>query len=206
MYTRNSVLTEKLRRLSDGLRGVCDGAGIKDHTCSELLDEAAAEIERLQKDVDRYAETSFAHVREKNVLFDRLSHLLQSKTICTLDAKDEKTGEYLRDIHELDAWITGLENIARDHGALTGKPAAAAEKTQAADQEATDSEKENVEQEETQAADGTLVLYVCDRLACAKCNINCSHTTDVRHALRFNGYNFLFDVVVREAAEHADDR
>lgn len=122
MYTRNSVLTEKLRRLSDGLRGVCDGAGIKDHTCSELLDEAAAE------------------------------------------------------------------------------------KTQAADQEATDSEKENVEQEETQAADGTLVLYVCDRLACAKCNINCSHTTDVRHALRFNGYNFLFDVVVREAAEHADDR
>lgn len=156
-------LTEKLRRLSDGLRGMCDGAGIKDQTCSDVLDAAAAELERLQKDVDRYATEAYAHVREKNALFDRLSHLLQSEVIRAYDEKHASTDSYIIDIKELDKHVRRLEEF--EQGVRDA----------AADQEADVS-----------------VVYICDRKKCALCNSACMHTTDFRHALRVDGYGSLW--------------
>lgn len=40
--------------------------------------------------------------KELNILENRLKHLLQSDFICRFDEKDYKTGEYVRDINDVD--------------------------------------------------------------------------------------------------------
>lgn len=179
-------LTEKLRRLADGLRGICDGAGINDHTCSDVLDEAAAELERLRAEVERYTEAAYTHARENTALFARLSHLLQSETVRMYDEKFAATGEYLRDINELDKHVLRLEQIAQG---VSDTEAAEEDDAEAAAWAAAVSE--NASQEETRAAERS-VLYLCDREKCANCSSVCMHTTDIRHALRIDKHSFLW--------------
>lgn len=62
-------------------------------------------VEQLLILIESYKEERQLHIKENNILFDRLSYLFNSDTIKKYDEKDGK-GKYVRNIKELDE---GLE-------------------------------------------------------------------------------------------------
>lgn len=65
-------------------------------------------IEKLLIVIDSKNEVIELHIKDNQVLYDRLSYLLTSKTIQDYDAKDGK-GQYLKDIKELDKVMDKLK-------------------------------------------------------------------------------------------------
>lgn len=70
-------------------------------------------IEQLIILIESKNELIKMHISDANILFNRLSHLLLSNTIKEYDAKNIKTGEYIKDINELD--IILKENVRKEN-------------------------------------------------------------------------------------------
>lgn len=90
---RSAARIERAMCAEDG----CDGGS--GH--ADLLEETVAVIDMLRNDA--------------NLLRERLSHLLQSGTISSYDAKNAMTGKYLLDINELDERMRELCMIEEEY-------------------------------------------------------------------------------------------
>lgn len=100
-------------------------------------------------------------IAERDALERRLSHLLLSETVCKYDALDE-SGGYVLNIGELDRKIAEWDELRAEVATLRG---------------IRDSIKVAMPDPE--------IFYICDRRACDKCNEECTHTKDIRHAKSF---------------------
>lgn len=139
-------------------RGGCNG--MTDIEADLMLAKARiAELEKLCNNLEK----------TRVSLTKRMRHLLQSDFIKSYDEIYPRTGEYVRDINELDNRVRYLEHLEeRDNAA------------------------------EVAAVPSLLPLYICDRRKCDICSPECMHTEDVRHAKNFAIFGASGHIVEQE--------
>ena len=139
MSINYTELIEELRQLAAKERDIADDA-FYDPEYAPALEKAADAIETLSKDVDKYADAAFERAQQngwlsecikeleelysckkkecdsiredRKMLFDRLSHLLQSKLIRMYDERELITGKYSLDINHLDISVDMMRQDA----------------------------------------------------------------------------------------------